>query len=432
MKRTGSIRPQAGKLATTGLALFVVVAGCATSRAADGSPTVLVAAGDSGARSRSAADFACDGKGDQEQINAAIRSLPSTGGVVKLAEGTFDIRKTPGAPGGVIIARSNVTLAGRGDATRLVQAAGQNTNVIRIIGDGVGHVTIRDLAIDANRRENPIHAGDPQIPHDRFEYCGIKAYYRSPGGAPGRAVHDITVRHCRVMNARSLGVMLDGINVQVYGNVLGDAGDDAVEVLTGPAVIRDNYVVIAGRTHCAVGSDEANNVIMSDNIVRVKRGGRLDIGFRSWVGSDRHVIADNILVVEEGGTCTTAMDIRGRGAVVSGNNVFGGNAGRPSRLRIASGGVILTDNVLENVVVDLDDRTGENRPIVIADNIMHNSRPEHRKGELLRNNGKACPSPSDSENRALLTGLALGVGVLAAAAVILHIPFVRKCLRLTR
>ena len=74
--------------------------------------TVLVATHDSAPASKDAANFVGNGKGDQEEINAAIEALPPVGGTVLLAEGTYDIRKVPDALGGVLIRRSHVVLEG--------------------------------------------------------------------------------------------------------------------------------------------------------------------------------------------------------------------------------------------------------------------------------------------------------------------------------
>lgn len=254
--------------------------------------TVVVATKSSSERSQAAADFVGDGVGDQEEINAAIQSLPKVGGTVLLMEGIFDIRKVKGTLGGVIIDRSHIVLAGQGPCTQLILAPDQNTNVIRIIGSGVGHVIIRDLYVDANREHNAAGKGDRNISHDRFEYCGIKAYCRDPRGPAAEPNHDITIQNCRVINSHRLGIMLEGSNLRVLNNILGNAGSDAVELLTGPGMIRGNTVEITGRTHVAIGSDRGNSIAMSDNIVHVKKGGDLDIAFRSWAGSHRHVISD--------------------------------------------------------------------------------------------------------------------------------------------
>jgi hypothetical protein len=345
--------------------------------------TVVVATSDSSERSKATADFVGDGKGDQDEINAAVETLPEAGGSVLLMEGTYDIRKLPGKLGGVIIDRSNVVLAGLGTATKLVQAPNQNTNVIRIIGSGVGPVTIRDLYVDANRERNFEGTGDTNISHDRFEFCGIKAYRREPRGpAAAEDTHDITIRNCVVKNAHRLGIMLEGPNMRVLDNVLGNAGSDAVEILTGPGEIRGNYVQIDGQTHVAIGSDRGNSIIMANNIVHVKSSGRLDIGFRSWADSRRHVIADNVLTVEPEGVCTLAMDVRGTGAAVTGNSVHGSDPERSLRLKIAGGNTVMTGNLLENVVVEVNDKTGGSKPILIEGNIMENSIIDHKKGNL--------------------------------------------------
>ena len=322
---------------TAAIMAAMVLALAATAAGAQGA-TVVVATADSSERSRALADFVGDGQGDQDEINVAIRALPPVGGTVLLMEGTYDIRRVEGTLGGVLIERSNVTLAGQGPATRLVQAPAQDTNVIRIIGSGVGDITIRDLYVDANRDENSAGAGDPNISHDRFEFCGIKAWRQAPGGEPAAEdCHDITIRNCQVHDAHRLGIMLEGRNLRVLDNVLGNAGSDAVEILTGPGEIRGNYVVITGQTHVGIGSDRGNSIVMADNVVHVRAGGRLDIGLRSWADSRRHVMSGNVVTVDPGGVCTRAMDVRGDGAVVTGNCIHGPDEGERILLSIRGG-----------------------------------------------------------------------------------------------
>jgi hypothetical protein len=346
--------------------------------------TIIVAAHDSSAPTKATAQFVADGEGDQEQINAAIRALPAAGGTVQLMEGTYDIRREEGKLGGVLIERSYVTLAGQGAATRFVLASNQNVNVVRIIGSGVGHITIRDLCVDGNREQNYSGKGDPKIGHDRFEFCGIKAFRQAPRGPSAREdTHDITVRNCIVKSSQRLGIMLEGPNMRVLDNVLGNAGSDSVEILTGPGIIRGNLAEITGQTHVAIGSDRANSIIMADNIVRVKKGGKLDIGYRSWAGSKRHVIANNVLTVEEGGACALAMDVRGTESTITGNNLQALSSTNATRLRITAGNAVVTANVPENIVIEVDDQTGEDKPILIHGNILENSKVVNRKGKLI-------------------------------------------------
>lgn len=84
----------------------------------------VVAAKDSVKRKR--ADYKCDGKDDQVQIQKAIDSLPETGGVIELLEGTYNFGDC------VEITKSNVTIRGAGKATILKHKA---TEWIKITKD---------------------------------------------------------------------------------------------------------------------------------------------------------------------------------------------------------------------------------------------------------------------------------------------------------
>jgi len=342
--------------------------------------TVVVAAADSSQQAKQQANLVCDGNADQQEINTAIQSLPASGGTVLLMEGNYEIRKVTDTLGGIIIDHNKVTLAGQGSSTKLKLAANQNTNVLRIIGSGIGHITIRDLWIDANRAENSEGRGDPNVSHARFEFCGIKAFYTFPGGPTGERNHNITIQNCWVLNSQRLGIMLEGANMKVINNTIGNAGSDAVEILTGPGEIRGNYFEITGQTHVAVGSDRGDSIIMANNIVHVKAGGKLDIGFRSWANSLRHVIADNILTVDPGGHCALAMDIRGTGATVTGNSIHTASTEPTMRLKIAGGAILLTGNLLENLIIEVNDTTQAAGQILIQNNLLKNSTINHING----------------------------------------------------
>ncbi len=348
------------------------------------SATVLVATHDSSPRARSSADFVGDGEGDQAEINRAVASLPAAGGTVLLAEGTYDIRKTEGTLGGVLIERSDVVLAGHGSATKLILARDQNTNVIRIIGSGIHHVTIRDLYVDANRAENSAGKGDPNISHDRFEFCGIKGYCRDPRGPGAEDLSHITIRNCEVRNSHRLGIMLEGRHLEVLNNVLGNAGSDSVELLTGPGTIRGNYMEITGQTHVAIGSDRGHSIQMSDNTVHVRNTGSLDIGFRTWADSQRHVISGNVLIVDEGGRCGLAMDLRGQAQSVTGNTIENLSADQPMKLRVGGGDTVLTGNVLRNVTIEINDTYGDNKPVLLQSNVLDRSTVDHQNGNLVQ------------------------------------------------
>lgn len=350
--------------------------------------TMIVATQSSSEKSKAAADFVGDGMGDQEEIYAAIHTLPSSGGTVTLMEGTYDIRKVEGKLGGLIIDRSNVTLMGQGAATRLILAPDQNTNVIRIIGSGVGNIVIRDLWVDQNRDQNPYNGAEfVNISHGRFEYNGIKAFCAEPGGSCPEPTHNITIENCTVLNAQRLGIMLDGPNMRVVNNRLGNAHSDAVELLEGPGFVMGNYVEITGRTHVAVGSDRGNSIIMANNVVHVREGGDLDIAFRSWADSERHVISNNIVMVDQGGKLGLAMDVRGFDTSITGNVIRGQGEAERLPLWLTGAGMAVTGNHFQNVELIVNDQTGTNRPILIQGNVMENSEVLHEVGNLIRPEG---------------------------------------------
>jgi Right handed beta helix region len=342
--------------------------------------TVTVATADSSVGSKFSANFIGDGFGDQEEINAAIKSLPKTGGTILLMEGAYDIRKVENSLGGIIIDRSNVLLKGQGTSTKLILAPKQNTNVIRIIGSNIGFITIQDLYIDANRQQNNEGKGDPNVSHARFEFCGIKAFYTFPGGPTGIRNHHITIKNCHVLNSQRLGIMLEGSHMKVINNTLGNAGSDVVEILTGPGEIRGNYCEITEQTHVAIGSDRADSIIMSNNIIHVKESGKLDIGFRSWSNSHQHVVSNNIIKVDKGGICKLAMDIRGFESTITGNNIRNHHKNKPIQLKIKAGNTIITGNYFENLVIDINDKTGTYHPIISRNNLMNHSQVSHIKG----------------------------------------------------
>ncbi len=372
----------------TYIALFLVLVLAVHQPSQIQGKTMVVATQSSSEKSKATADFVGDGVGDQEEMYAAIHALPSSGGTVTLMEGTYDIRKVEGKLGGLIIDRSNVTLMGQGTATRLILAPDQNTNVIRIIGNGVGNIVIRDLWVDQNRDQNPYNGAEfVNISHGRFEYNGIKAFCAEPGGSCPEPTHNITIENCTVLNAQRLGIMLDGPNMRVVNNHLGNAHSDAVELLEGPGFVMGNFVEITGRTHVAVGSDRGNSIIMANNVVHVREGGDLDIAFRSWADSERHVISNNIVMVDQGGKLGLAMDVRGFDTSITGNVIRGRDEAERLPLWLTGAGMAVTGNHFQNVELIVNDQTGTNRPILIQGNVMENSGVSHEVGNLIRPGG---------------------------------------------
>ena len=77
-------------------------------------PTVVVAASDSSPASKARADIRCDGKDDHRDIQSAFDALPSSGGTVRLTEGTFSCT-------GSIYPRGDSMLRGEGPNATFIE-----------------------------------------------------------------------------------------------------------------------------------------------------------------------------------------------------------------------------------------------------------------------------------------------------------------------
>ena len=108
---------------------------------------ILVAAYNSPAEVKVAADYFCDGVADQVEIQSALNALGNTGGTVTLTGGTFHLNGNLNIPG-------NVILEGQGpDATRLewssglMQCLGKQNFVLRDFKTtGTGAIFIQNSA----------------------------------------------------------------------------------------------------------------------------------------------------------------------------------------------------------------------------------------------------------------------------------------------
>jgi hypothetical protein len=83
-----------------------------------GATSLLVAANDASALTRSRADYLCDGVADEAQINTALAALPASGGQVVLSEGTFNL------------AAPLTSLENLGEANRSLRGTGMLTTFV--------------------------------------------------------------------------------------------------------------------------------------------------------------------------------------------------------------------------------------------------------------------------------------------------------------
>ena len=91
-------------------------------------------------------DYLCDGVDDQVEINAAIQALPSTGGEIKILDGTYNITAN------ISMNKDNVKLSGNGTSTILkaMWDSSISDSVINITASNGGCI-VKNLNIDGNK-----------------------------------------------------------------------------------------------------------------------------------------------------------------------------------------------------------------------------------------------------------------------------------------
>jgi len=117
--------------------------------------TVVVAANTTNEAGKAQADFICDGKDDQVEIQSAIDSLPPGGARVQLLDGTFIIGES-------IILGDNVMLAGlsAGTTLKLEDNHGGEGDFFLVknsnVEGGTLGITIQDITFDGNKENQTI------------------------------------------------------------------------------------------------------------------------------------------------------------------------------------------------------------------------------------------------------------------------------------
>ncbi len=89
-----------------------------------GKAALFVAASNSNAKDKRIADFVCDGTDDEDTIQAAVDYIGSSGGIVRLAAGQYNICYK-----GVTVDEDNITISGVGEAT-IVKLADEKSSLL--------------------------------------------------------------------------------------------------------------------------------------------------------------------------------------------------------------------------------------------------------------------------------------------------------------
>jgi len=211
----------------------------------------LVAASDASETVRELADYRCDGRDDQEEINDAITSCGSTGGTVLLSPGRYTIT-------GAVRLRSLVALVGSGRATVLRASGtwpdgrGSSPGAVVELADGATHRTsLRHLTVDGNKEEAT----------SKGLLYHLDAY---PNDRPGGPDPTYVVDDVHVTDTASVGVHLTGgtnrsgivSRVRVFG-----AGD----TLPSEGFLVEAFDVLVVQSESGAASGDGFRVVGANN-----------------------------------------------------------------------------------------------------------------------------------------------------------------------
>jgi len=173
----------------------------------EGSNIIIVAANDSSERAKQSAMYVATGINDHLTIQAALNTVPSSGGEVLLMEGTYICE-------GVIIPKESTTLRGEGEAKTFIQFT-SNNGYFNIIHEGV---TLKDFHVSGSNYSYPfkgvitIRVGHVTIRNvsGTADSSIEGVFYVHGGSKPGyeKNIENIEFTNCKVYDAGTTGFVL--------------------------------------------------------------------------------------------------------------------------------------------------------------------------------------------------------------------------------
>ncbi len=296
------------------------------------SATLTIAASDSSAKSKAQADYVCDGVNDQIKIQAAIDTLPTVGGTVKLLEGTYNLNALTNFylntinKCAIIVNRNHITLEGSngtvlkfknginvGDgaadtylAMICVSADNVKINDIRFDNNNSNVTTFYNISIWTGNDTGTITNLSSHVDVSRCYFSQMSYAFWGDGGSSFWDVHHNTVvpietgggischnnlfkssiANNKIANSTyfEVGIFLDSVDhVQVTGNYIQNPKTNGIEIYDDV-----NYCIISGNTiNDGYGDtprgitahdkgDEASsnnyNIIQGNTFVNISRG----------------------------------------------------------------------------------------------------------------------------------------------------------------
>lgn len=231
------------------------------------------------------ADFVCDGTDDQNQISAAISSLPDQGGSVYLREGTFVLS------GEIIIAKSNVTVGGSGAGTVLKVEDGLNRTMTAFKAMGCDSVILRDLSIDGNAGMNVEGSYEGVV----FDHCsdstisGVRVRDLNGVALELTFCYLVRVENSGIRDCSSHGILVNySVGVSMSGNIMQSCGDESVFLTHSRDCTVQGNQVLYGGLH-GVRLELSNYNVIENNVLRgsEKNGLFLEVSYYNAISGNQ-------------------------------------------------------------------------------------------------------------------------------------------------
>lgn len=231
-------------------------------------------------------DYLCDGTADEEEINAAIAALPSTGGEVVLLDGSYNLT------GAILVEKQYVTLSGSGASTKLVRAFGATELAHALVIADEYYITIKDLYFDG-KKSTYTESYNTNL------RIGASGYYNM-------------VQNCFMMDCAGAGIDCAGYYTNIHGNYISGCGK-GIETSFGDHLSITGNVVRSGNNGIYLYGSE-NAVCSGNSIYNCTYG----INMQS---NDNATVTGNSI---QGGTSGIYLSLC-KYCTISANNIHGEN-----------------------------------------------------------------------------------------------------------
>lgn len=279
-------------------------------------------------------DYLCDGTDDQVEINAAIQALPSTGGEIKILDGTYNISAK------ISLNKNNVKLSGNGNSTILKRMwdSSSKEGIVSILYRK-NNCYLTNFNIDGNNTvytsSNNIGivlSGHNNIVSNNFvnnNYNGIEISY---------TYNNNTIIYNTCNNNTNFGIYTDrNNNTIISNNICNDNNSGGIYVYVVNSNISQNIAI--NNSNYGMYISRADNTIITNNINNNSKYGIYT------TSTDNSTVAHNICNNNDSGIYL----------LNSGNNVITGNTcirgtGQPSDYTASQNTIMLNTQSKNNLI----------------------------------------------------------------------------------